>query len=31
VQAGAGVAEADGRLQRQVVIPQPHPELVRHL
>lgn len=31
VQAGAGIAEADGRLQRQVVIPQPHPELVRHL
>ncbi len=31
VQAGAGVAEAEGRLQRQVVIPQPHPDLVRHL
>jgi len=31
IHAGAGAAEADGRLTRQVVIPQPHPELVRHL
>ncbi|MEZ6015321.1 MAG: BMC domain-containing protein [Planctomycetota bacterium] len=31
VHAGASSAEAEGRLQRQVVIPAPHPDLVRHL
>ncbi len=31
VMAGAEVAEGRGHLARQVVIPRPHPELVRHL
>lgn len=31
VAAGAGFAEAAGRLARQVVIPRPHPDLVRFL
>ena len=31
VQAGARSAEESGTLARQVVIPRPHPELVRHL
>ena len=31
VAAGAGFAEQAGRLARQVVIPRPHPDLVRHL
>ncbi len=31
VAAGAGFAESQGRLARQVVIPRPHPDLVRFL
>jgi len=31
VAAGAQSAEASGHLARQVVIPRPHPDLVRHL
>lgn len=31
VLAGASLAESEGRLQRQVVIARPHPDLVRHL
>ena len=31
VYAGAKCAEGEGQLARQVVIPRPHPDLVRHL
>jgi microcompartment protein CcmL/EutN len=31
VSAGSKLVEASGHLLRQVVVPQPHPELVRHL
>ncbi|MDA1265306.1 MAG: BMC domain-containing protein [Planctomycetota bacterium] len=31
VAAGAGFAEAQGKLTRQVIIPRPHPDLVRFL